>query len=138
MSSLPTCPTRPRILCIDDDAAILAALTTRFKPYDVEVLTACNGKHGIWLAVTEKPDVVVTDLRMPHGDGDYLVECLKMRPDTWDIPVIVLTGVNDRETRRWMLTLGVSAYLNKPLSFDALVAAVRRQIEIKPQEAVAR
>jgi response regulator RpfG family c-di-GMP phosphodiesterase len=136
MSTLPSCATRPRIVCIDDDPAILAALMVRFKPYDVDVLPAFDGTHGIWLAVTEKPSLIVTDLRMPNGGGDYVVECLKMRPDTRNIPVIVLTGVNDRATRRWMLTLGVTAYLRKPLSFDALVAEVGRQIDIRPVQTV--
>ncbi len=129
---------RPRIVCIDDDPAIHGAMIRRFKPYDVEVMPAYNGAHGIWLAVTEKPNLIVTDLRMPSGDGDYVVQCLKIRPDTAGIPVIVLSGVNDRETKRWLERLGVVAYLTKPLSFEVLVAAVRRQINLRPLQTAAR
>jgi response regulator RpfG family c-di-GMP phosphodiesterase len=136
MTAAHDCSVRPRILCIDDDPAIVAALAMRFRAYDVDVLTAFFGTQGIWLAITERPDVIITDIRMPNGDGDYVVECLKGRDDTCDIPVIVLTGTRDRDIKRWMLTLGVEAYLQKPANFAALLEAVGKLVELKPLQAV--
>lgn len=123
---------RPTILCIDDDPALTTAMCLRLSQYDVDVVCAYFGNQGIWTAVTERPDVIVTDLRMPNGDGDDVIECLKGRSDTCDIPVIVLTGRRDRAIERWMRTLGVACYLRKPLPFERLLDALRRYIELRP------
>ena len=123
---------KPKILCIDDDPAITAALALRLREFDVEVVTASDGTDGLWRALNEQPDVIVTDLRMPHGDGDYLVECLKGRADTAEIPVIALTGKRDGELKRWMNLLGVEHYLLKPLRFQRIVAALEQYIDLKP------
>src|SRR5262245_41594735 len=96
---------RPTILSIDDDPALTAAIRLRLSNYDVDVLTAADGTEGLWMAMNEKPDVIVTDLRMPNGDGDYVVECLKGRADTCEIPVITVTG--KRDVHRWMQMMGV-------------------------------
>ena len=122
---------KPRVLCIDDDPAISTCLQVRLAQYDVEVTFAYFGTQGIWLAVTEHPHVIITDLRMPHGDGSYIVECLKNRRDTCDIPVIVLTGQRDREIERKMLMLGVECFLHKPVRFERLLDALGRYVELR-------
>ncbi len=121
----------PKVLCIDDDPAITAAIRLRLSRYDVEVLTASDGKEGIWTALNEQPDVIITDLRMPEGDGDYVVECLKGRADTSEIPIITLTGKRDSQSEHWMRTLGVKHYLFKPLKEEKLISALREYVEIR-------
>jgi DNA-binding response OmpR family regulator len=128
MSSLQPMPT---ILCIDDDRAITTALSLRFRPFDVRVITAYFGEEGIVHAVTDRPDVIITDLRMPQGQGDYVVECLRSRAETKDVPVIVLTGCRDRERVTRMRELGVTHYLQKPITFDAVLDAIRNYIPMK-------
>ncbi len=123
---------KPKILCIDDDPDVIAAMTTRFNQYEVEIHTAFFGTQGIWAAVTEKPDVIITDLRMPNGDGDYVVECLKGRSDTCDIPVIVLTGQRDQQIKQWMRTLGVQSYLHKPVSMEQLLSELGKYVGLQP------
>lgn len=123
---------KPKILCIDDDPDIIAAMTIRLNQYEVEIHTAFFGTQGIWATVTEKPDVIITDLRMPNGDGDYVVECLKGRSDTCDMPVIVLTGRRDQQIKRWMRTLGVQSYLYKPVRIEQLLSELRKYVELQP------
>lgn len=123
---------RPKVLCIDDDPAIVTAIERHLARYDVEVHTAFLGKQGIWTAVTETPDVIITDLRMPHGNGEYVVECLKGRSDTCEIPVIVLTGQRDPQIKRWMMTLGIERYLQKPLRMEKLVHELGKLIDMEP------
>ena len=55
---------------------------------------------------------------MPQGEGSYVVDCLKHRADTGEIPVIVLTGNRDPQLELGMRGLGVAHYLHKPLKFD--------------------
>lgn len=134
MSSFDQSP-RPKVLCIDDDPAICTAVESHLSQYDVEVHTAYLGKQGIWSAVTESPDVIITDLRMPHGNGQYVIECLKGRADTSQIPVIVLTGQRDPKIKHWTMSLGVDHFLQKPLRMDRLVGLLGRWIDLKPAAA---
>lgn len=129
-------PTRKKVLCIDDDPGILETLSLRLWEYDVDVLCGFHGMHGYWQAVTEIPDVVITDINMPQGPGDYVVECLKQNKTTQHIPVIVLTGQKDDALRRRMLQCGVSAYLTKPAAFDELREAIEQCIELRERQEV--
>jgi CheY-like chemotaxis protein len=123
---------RPKILCIDDDSAVTTAIRLRLEYYDVDVLTATNGSDGLWLAMTEHPNVIITDLRMPHGGGDYMVECLRGHIDVGDIPVITITGKSDNAAKRWMKTLGVRHYLHKPLQITKLLSAIEDYVALNP------
>jgi response regulator RpfG family c-di-GMP phosphodiesterase len=122
------------LLTIDDDPNVSQALKRRFSQYRVTLLQAEHGTHGIWLATTRRPDVIITDLRMPQGRGQDVVAHLARDPRTCQIPIIVLTGVFDEELRRRMLDLGVVAYLTKPVSFEELCEAVGRFIDLEERQ----
>ena len=123
----------PKVICIDDDPEISRTIELRLREYDVEVLRAFHGMHGFWLAMTERPDLIITDMNMPQGQGDYVVECLKRNAETRDIPVFVLTGVRDKKTRQQMMTLGVDEYFNKPYPSDQLIESIGRFVDLQPQ-----
>jgi CheY-like chemotaxis protein len=127
----PASAKRPTILVIDDDPGVSRALIRCLSHYDVAVLRAHHGAHGLWLAKTEGPDVIITDLRMPQGGGQHVVECLKRRPDTRGIPIIVLTGLYHDGLERQMRQLGVDEYFTKPVALDDLCYAVRRFVELR-------
>ncbi|OHB69274.1 MAG: hypothetical protein A2V70_01660 [Planctomycetes bacterium RBG_13_63_9] len=123
------------ILMIDDDPEISQAIKRRLSRYRVEVLQAYHGTHGIWLAMTEEPDVVITDLRMPQGQGQHVVERLKSSPETRHIPIIVLTGLFDEELERRLWKLGIDEYFTKPVNFEDLRKAVARFVELEEKSA---
>jgi CheY-like chemotaxis protein len=79
------------------------------------------------------PDVIITDMRMPQGSGDYVIECLKRNQATRDIPIIVLTGRRDPVLQRYLCSLGVAQYLIKPVQFPVLCAELERHIALEPQ-----
>ena len=122
--------TRPIILCIDDDPQIVETISLRLRSYHVEVLSAYHGMHGFWLAMTAHPDLIVTDMRMPQGEGDYVVECLKNNSDTSQIPVIVLTGQKDPKLESRMRALGVQEYCTKPMQFGELRKKMSKYITL--------
>jgi len=127
---------RPKLLCVDDDPEISRILALRFESYGVQVVRSFYGMHGFWLAMTEKPDLVITDIHMPQGRGDYIIECLRNNSDTMHIPVIILTGQRDSGLREKMRALGVGDYFVKPAQIDRLIEAVGRYIPLKhPEEA---
>jgi response regulator RpfG family c-di-GMP phosphodiesterase len=125
----------PRLLCIDDDPQISEAIRLRLNEYQVNVLCGYHGTHGFWLAMTERPDLVITDMRMPQGQGDYIVECLRNNSDTRDIPVIVLTGQREPEVIQKVRQLDVQAFLTKPVLFEHLLAVIKQHIALQPREA---
>ncbi|MCA9264021.1 MAG: response regulator [Planctomycetales bacterium] len=131
---LPAATHWPVILCIDDDPEISRSIELRLRPYRVQVLRAFHGMHGFWLAMTEHPDVIITDINMPQGQGDYIVECLKRNAETSDIPVYVLSGRRDESLKKRMRQLGVEDYLTKPCDADALLAAIEQFVELEEVE----
>jgi DNA-binding response OmpR family regulator len=125
----------PKILCIDDDPAVGQLIRIHLSNYHVKVISAGYGTQGYWDAMVHQPDVVITDLRMPQGSGDYVVECLKRNLTTRGIPVIVLTGRRDPAQQRYLESLGVARYFVKPLPFDQLLTELRRHVTLEPSDA---
>jgi len=124
----------PTLLCIDDDPQIPEAIRLRLRDYEVEVLCGFHGTHGFWLAMSERPDLVITDLRMPQGHGAYIVECLRNNSETRDIPVIVLTGQRGPEATQKVCQLDVQAFLTKPVLFEQLLAVIQQHIPLRPRK----
>jgi len=125
---------RVKVLCIDDDAEISSAITARLRRHGLDVLRAFSGMQGYWMALESRPDVVVTDLSMPDGEGNYIIGRLKSHPLTERTPIIVLAGQTNPAVKRHILGLGVDAYLTKPMDWTQLVNALRRHIDLPERE----
>ena len=123
----------PAVLCIDDDPHVSEVIQDRLAAYEVKLLRAFFGTQGIWMAVRHKPDVILTDLRMPQGDGVTVIECLKRNVQTAAIPVIVLTARHEPELQCELERIGASRYLTKPIHFNYLLGELHRHIEIRPK-----
>ena len=124
----------PRILCIDDDPAISKILKLRLEQYGVDVVRAFSGMQGYWTALETHPDVIITDLSMPDGEGNYVFMRLKNHPLTENTPVFVLSGQDNPAVKRTLTALGVDAFLGKPLVLDNLLHHLRRHIKLKNDE----
>ncbi len=128
---------KPTVLAVDDDPLISKALSVRLAAHGVEVLRAYNGMQGYWTALREIPDVIITDYRMPEGQGNMLLGRLNSHPLTKEIPVIILSGgrlKGDRDfaLERELATLGAIRYFSKPLDFEALLKELEKHIPIRP------
>ena len=123
----------PAVLCIDDDPHVSEVIQDWLEAYEAKLLRAFFGTQGIWMAFTQKPDVIITDLRMPQGDGATVIECLKRNTQTAAIPVIVLTARHEPGLQRDLERIGASRYLTKPIHFNDLLGELRRHIEIRPK-----
>jgi CheY-like chemotaxis protein len=123
----------PAVLCIDDDLHVSEVIQDWLEAYEVKLLKAFFGTQGIWMAVAQKPDVIITDLRMPQGDGSTVIECLKQNMQTAAIPIIVLTALHEPGLQRHLEEIGASSYLTKPIHFNDLLRELARHIEIRPK-----
>jgi len=117
-----------KILVVEDDPAILANLSRFLRLEGFEVVTATNGAEGLRAVSKHRPDLVVSDLRMPEMDGETLLTTLRTDALCADLPVIFLTASADRAERDAKLKLGASDYLVKPLDLQELLAAVRKHL----------
>lgn len=117
-----------RILVVDDEANIRELLTQEFTEAGYAVSTASNGREALQKVRAERPDLVVLDVMMPEMNGFDVAAVLKNDPATMDIPIVILSIVQDRERG---FRLGVDRYLTKPIDTDLLFREVGTLIEQK-------
>jgi CheY-like chemotaxis protein len=120
-------------LCIDDDPVVAKSIANRLQPYPIKLKWANNGTQGYMMAITEKLDLILLDLKMPNGEGNYVLAKLKENPQTKGIPVIVLTVEANKGVRRQMFAMGADAYLNKPIQWPELFAEMGRCVRLPKQ-----
>lgn len=103
----------PKIAIIEDDQAISQMYRFKFEGEGFTVETAENGRLGLSLAESMKPDIVLLDLMMPEMTGDEMLEL--MRKTDWgkDIKVIILTNMGEQEIPPHVKELGVSGIILK-------------------------
>lgn len=114
-----------KVLIIDDETAVLQNVgeILELEGYDVSI--AGDGSEGIQLARTEPPDLVICDIAMPNVDGFGVLQALRSNPETKKIPVIMITGMRDRQIIERIMASGASAFLNKPFTRDALLETIQ-------------
>ena len=121
----------PKILIVDDDQDFLQLLEFDLKKHGYQVLAAANGEEGLQKAKTDRPALIMLDIKMPKMDGYTFVRHLKKDADTKDIPLIVLTSY---EPMKDMFRLeGVRDYIVKSVNMEGLLASIEKNL--KPQEA---
>jgi PAS domain S-box-containing protein len=111
------------VLVIDDDPSAREMMSRILARERYRVLTAAGGEEGLRIAREEHPDVITLDVLMAGMDGWAVLNQLKADPLTADIPVVVLTVIDDRNLG---FALGASDYLNKPIDRERLSAVLRR------------
>lgn len=124
----------PRILCVDDDPDLQVSFELRMRSYDVQVDRAYYGMQGITEAIKTCPDLILADLAMPNGNGEYLIECIKCNSATAHIPTIILTGMRNPKLKGRILHAGASAYLHKPIAFDELLSHISKFIPLRARD----
>jgi CheY-like chemotaxis protein len=116
-------PSVGTVLVIDDEAAVRDLMQRFLVKEGFRVLTAASGEEGLRRAREQRPDAMTLDVMMPGMDGWAVLSALKADPDVADIPVIMLTIVDDRNLG---YALGASEYLTKPIERDRLVAVLEK------------
>lgn len=118
-----------KILVIDDEPNIVQTLQDRLEMNEYEVLTACNGKDGLQLALDEKPDVILLDVIMPIMDGHEMLEILRKNPDGKNIAVIMLTARSQTQDIARANSCGIEDYIVKPFDLSELLEKIESVIE---------
>lgn len=119
---------RPRVLVVDDDAAIRMVCTLNLELAGFEVLAAEDGPRGLERALADPPDLVLLDVTMPGLDGFEVAAQLNRDRQTRPIPFIFLTGESAPANRTRARELGAIDYVAKPFDPGALVSLVVRTL----------
>jgi CheY-like chemotaxis protein len=116
------------ILVVDDSATVRKFASVSLSMQGFTITTACDGMDALEKLPRAKVDLVITDLNMPNMDGFELVRTLRESPATRDLPVIILTSLDDSGSRQRGLELGVQSYLMKPFSLEKIQYEVAKYL----------
>ena len=122
---------RKRILAVDDAVIILRRITNALEEY-YDVVTVSSGTRALKYLEKEKPDLILLDIRMMPKDGFETLQEIRAMEDRSDIPVIMLTGVEDKTYVIEGIKLGICDYILKPFSQDDLLERIQRVLD--PEE----
>lgn len=117
-----------RILLVDDDPNIRLLVGKLLGRRGYQVLTADDGEQGIHMASDEVPDLVLLDITMPGLDGYGTCHRLQNGRTTYHIPIVFLTAHSGDQDRAKAFAVGAADYLVKPVTEDALLETVRRNL----------
>src|SRR5258706_773637 len=117
-----------KILIVEDDIKIAAALAIRLRASGYEALTAVDPAFGAMLAVTHRPDLIISDIWMPIVQGFTFVRRLK-RLGVEGVPVILFTASPADGLWETAMSLGAAAFFEKPYDPQRLLARVQEILE---------
>lgn len=118
-----------KILLIDDEIEIIKGRSKTIKNLGYECLTAQNGKDAIKIIKEQSPDIILTDIKMPEGDGFFVLNAAKeIAPD---IPIIVFTGHGSIYSAVEAMKSGAFDYIQKPVTKDIIQVILKKAIEFR-------
>ena len=127
---------KKQILIVDDDQRVLDGLRRALHTYSHDwAMTFVRRPEVAWERLLESTfDAVVTDVKMPGMSGLELLEQIRSTDKTKDVPVVVVTGLNDQDMKAQALDLGAADLLNKPVEAGELAARLRNVLQTKSYE----
>ena len=102
-----------KIAIIEDDPTISQMYRMKFEADGFDVRMAGNGKIGVDLVKSFKPDIILLDIQMPEMNGAAALKLIREHKDSKDTPVIILTNLGEEEAPIEMRSLGISSYIVK-------------------------
>ena len=116
---------KKRILAVDDDVIVLTRISTILRN-DYDLVTVNSGMRALRYLELEKPDLILLDIRMVQQDGIETLRKIRNMEECKEIPVIMLTGVENKDIVMESAKLGICDYLLKPFSTIELLKRVGR------------
>jgi len=118
-----------KILLVDDEPSLLAALERTLSRKGYRIITAPNGQNAISLAKRHGPDLIIMDISMPGIGGEEVAAKLGEDPQTRNIPVIFLTGLfsRDQQQQRGHM-IGGHIFVAKPVETEALLQIIQDRL----------
>jgi CheY-like chemotaxis protein len=112
------------ILVVDDDKALVKSIKYELEKRDYATYVAYNGKEALATIKSHLPDLILLDIMMPEMDGYEVMKALKSKPETANISIVVMTGIDIDGGRVKALSVGATEYLTKSGGFDKMFKAI--------------
>lgn len=129
---------KPNLLLVDGDARNLRVLEVSLRKAGYVVTTAVNGLDALEKVETAKPDLIISDTKLPEMDGFMFCERLKHDPRWAPIPFIFLTNQRSIEDKIRGLELGVEEYLTKPIFVKEIVIRIKMLLQKRQRESLTK
>jgi putative two-component system response regulator len=125
---------REKILIADDEESNLRLLSQWLIGLDFDIELASNGREAVHKCKGFGPDLVILDIMMPVMDGYEACKLIRSDPKTNNVPIIIVTALNDRESKLRGLAAGANDFLAKPIDKAELIIRVENLLKIKAYE----
>jgi len=122
-----------KVLLVDDTRTLLSLIRVYLMGWEIDFIEAKDGVDGLAKARANPPDLIVSDVRMPGMDGFELCAAVRADPALFQIPLVLLTSLNDDASRRKGKLVGASAFLTKPVAVDELRRTVGTLLKLPPR-----
>jgi DNA-binding response OmpR family regulator len=116
---------KPKVLVVEDDPEFAQLLRFNLQLDGFESLVVPDGFHALHLALTELPDVILLDLMLPDLDGLVVCEKLNSQPSTRDIPIFIVSALNESWTKTRRSNARFTRFFTKPVDLKVLRESVR-------------
>ena len=124
--------TKKRILIVDDETEMVEVETVRLKASGYEVSAAYDGPDGLQKVKFFQPDLVILDIMLPGMDGYQVCVALKKDPQCRNIPIILVSAMDQKYDTQLGKKVGADFYFTKPFEPVALLAKVRELLKKRP------
>jgi len=121
----------PTILIVDDERQNRRLFEIMLKPEGYQLLTAATGEEALTIVSKQPPDLILLDIMMPGMDGYQVVAELKGHIATQNIPIIMITALDDRKARMRALLAGAEEFLSKPVDRAELCVRIKNLLRLK-------
>ena len=120
---------KSKVLVVDDEVHITTLLRATLRMYDYEVVVAYDGVEALEKVDSEKPDIIILDIKMPRLDGWGVCKQLKTDERTKKIPIIILTAYGQAADCKKSLEVGADKFMTKPFEIPNLLDLIQKLLK---------
>jgi CheY-like chemotaxis protein len=121
----------PIVLVVDDNQQNLELLQVYLEDVDCQSIPACDGPEALDIIAKEPPDLILLDVMMPKMSGFEVCRRIKNDPKTSDIPVIMVTALNEFGDIERAIDSGTDDFLSKPVNKLELLTRIKTMLKLK-------
>lgn len=121
-----------KVLLVDDTRTLLSLIQVYLLGWQLQFIEARDGIEGLSKAREQKPDLIVSDIRMPGMDGFEFCAAVRADRSLHAVPFVMLTSLTDEMSRRKGKLVGATAFLTKPIAPDQLRGVVADLLKLPP------
>jgi len=122
-----------KILVVEDNLDMRELLHLYLTMTGFDVLTAYDGREGLYMARMERPALITTDLNMPEMNGLTFIKELRADPQFKDVPIIAFTAYGNEEIKK-AIQAGANLALDKPTNFEMLISDINKLLKERKQQ----